>query len=143
MNGITNTIPTSISLSQNLESSVQGLDRSSGNSRIDDVAKDFESVFLSLLLKEMRNTLDPEDGGLFGSEGSDTLGGMFDMFMSEHLAGSQPLGIATAIKGYLSNAPSNISSNIDSDVSSDIDSDASSDILLNISSDDVSTLPSK
>ena len=73
--------------------------------RIEQVASEFESVFLSLLLKEMRNTLDQENGGLFGGEGSDTLGGMFDMFMGKHLADSSPLGISGAVKSYLGNVP--------------------------------------
>jgi flagellar protein FlgJ len=49
------------------------------------------------MLKEMRNTLDQENGGLFAGEGSDTYGGMFDMYMSQHLAKSQPLGIGNAV----------------------------------------------
>jgi Rod binding domain-containing protein len=60
-------------------------------------ANEFESVFLSLMLKEMRNTLDKENGGLFAGEGSDTFGGMFDMYMSQHLAKSQPLGLGDAV----------------------------------------------
>jgi len=64
---------------------------------IENAAKEFESVFLSLMLKEMRNTLDQENGGLFAGEGSDTFGGMFDMYMSQHLAKSQPLGIGNAV----------------------------------------------
>lgn len=70
---------------------------------IESAAADFESVFLSLMLKEMRNTLDSKEGGLFSGENSDTLGGMFDMFMSQHLAESNPLGIATAIESYMHN----------------------------------------
>lgn len=64
------------------------------------VAEDFESVFLSLVLKEMRNTLD-ESGGLFGSESSDTYGGMFDMMMGQSLAKGRHLGIADMIEQYL------------------------------------------
>ena len=71
------------------------------------LGKEFESVFVSLLLKEMRNTLDQGEGGLFGSEQSDTFGGMFDQFMGTHLADSSPLGIAGAIEGYLKNKPMN------------------------------------
>lgn len=77
------------------------------NEKLDSAAKEFESVFLSMMLKEMRNTLDQKDGGLFGKEGSDTFGGMFDMFMGQHLAESQPLGIADAIKTYTQSAKSN------------------------------------
>lgn len=56
------------------------------------------------MLKEMRNTLDQGEGGLFGGEGSDTFGGMFDMFMSEHLAESKPLGIGAAVESYMQNS---------------------------------------
>ncbi|MDE0934641.1 MAG: rod-binding protein [Mariniblastus sp.] len=65
-------------------------------------ASEFESVFLSLMLKEMRNTLDSDEGGLFGGEGSDTFGGMFDMFMGQHLSESRPLGIGDAIQAHIS-----------------------------------------
>lgn len=77
----------------------------SGMADVEKVGNEFEAVFLSLMLKEMRNTLDTENGGLFAGEGSDTLGGMFDMFMSQHMAKSQPLGIGDAIRGYMSNQP--------------------------------------
>ena len=56
------------------------------------VGVEFEGVFLSMMLKEMRNSL--ENGGFFGEEGSDTYGGMFDLFIGKHLASSQPLGIS-------------------------------------------------
>lgn len=78
--------------------------KSATANRAESVGKEFESVFVSLLLKEMRNTLDTGEGGLFGSEQSDTFGGMFDQFMGQHLAEASPLGIADAIKSYLKNA---------------------------------------
>jgi len=56
----------------------------------DDLAGQFEGVFVSLLLKEMRSTL---DGGLFGEENSDTYGALFDMYLGQHLADSNALGI--------------------------------------------------
>lgn len=59
---------------------------------IRDVGVEFESVFLSMMLKEMRNSL--ENGGFFGEESSDTYGGMFDLFIGKHVAEGQPLGIA-------------------------------------------------
>jgi Rod binding domain-containing protein len=61
-------------------------------SRIASLGTEFEGVFLSLMLKEMRNTL--EDGGFFGEETSDTYGGMFDMFIGQDMAAASPLGIA-------------------------------------------------
>jgi Rod binding domain-containing protein len=56
-------------------------------------AKEFEGVFMSLLVKEMRKTVG--EGGLLGSESTDSLGGLFDMYLGNSLAESQPLGIAS------------------------------------------------
>ena len=86
-----------------LEMQVEEL-KSATAKRAESVGQEFESVFVSLLLKEMRNTLDTGEGGLFGSEQSDTFGGMFDQFMGQHLAEASPLGIANAIESYLKNA---------------------------------------
>ena len=61
-----------------------------GKAAMERVAKEFESVFVSLMLKEMRNTLDE---GFFGSESSDVLGGMFDQFLGQHIAASSPFGL--------------------------------------------------
>lgn len=69
-----------------------GVDKLSGSNNIESAGTEFESVFLSMMLKEMRNSL--EGGGFFGEESSDTYGGMFDMFIGKHLAQSRPLGIA-------------------------------------------------
>ncbi len=68
-------------------------------SRLESVGKEFEGVFLSMMLKEMRNTL--EGGGFFGEETSDTYGGMFDMFVGQDLAESSPLGIAELLTDNL------------------------------------------
>jgi Rod binding domain-containing protein len=72
-------------------------------SQIKKAGEDFEGVFLSLMLKEMRNTL---EGGFFGEESSDTYGGMFDMFVGQDLAKSQPLGISKMmLESYTKNSP--------------------------------------
>ncbi|TWU02378.1 rod-binding protein [Stieleria varia] len=60
-------------------------------SRMESVGTEFEGVFLSMMVKEMRNSLET---GFFGEESSDTYGGMFDLFIGKHLAQSRPLGIA-------------------------------------------------
>lgn len=66
------------------------------------MAAQFESLFYSMLLKEMRNTISMDgEGGLFPGENSDTLGGMFDLYLGQHLADSHRLGIGDAIKSYL------------------------------------------
>ncbi|QDT10251.1 rod-binding protein [Planctomycetes bacterium K23_9] len=67
------------------------LDNKTNAKNIESVGTEFESVFLSMMLKEMRNSL---EGGFFGEEGSDTYGGMFDLFIGKELAQSRPLGIA-------------------------------------------------
>jgi len=59
--------------------------------QMEQVGIEFEAVFLSMMLKEMRNSL--EGGGFFGEESSDTYGGMFDLFIGKHLAEATPLGI--------------------------------------------------
>jgi Rod binding domain-containing protein len=60
-----------------------------------DAAQGFESVFLSMLLKEMRQTLEP--GSLFGNDSSDIYGGLFDQFMAQHLAQGKGMGLAQAL----------------------------------------------
>ena len=73
-------------------------------SEIEAVASEFEGVFLSMVMKEMRQTL--SEGGFFEGESSDSFGGMFDMFVGEHLAKSQPLGISQLLlQQYEKNAP--------------------------------------
>ncbi len=64
-----------------------------------DAAKGFESVFLTMLLKEMRQTLEP--GSLFGSDGGDVYGGLFDQFMAQHLTQGKGMGIAQALMKQL------------------------------------------
>ena len=81
------------------QASVQNDGAPVGVDQDSNVLADFESIFYSLMLKTMRSTL--TEGGLFGKEASDTYGGMFDLFMSQHLAQSQPLGIGQALQGYL------------------------------------------
>jgi flagellar protein FlgJ len=112
MNPIQSSLPFSSSLPTGFDtgspvefkSKLESLKQNAANVQTEKMASDFESVFVSLMLKEMRNTLDGENG-LFGGEGSDTFGGMFDLFMGQHLSESSPLGIADAIRGFLENRP--------------------------------------
>jgi len=69
------------------------------------VAEDFEAVFMSMLLKQMRSCMTEE--GLFGAESSDTYGGIFDMYMGKHLAAGQPMGIGQIVNAYVQNAGTN------------------------------------
>lgn len=63
-----------------------------------ELAQNFESLFISLMLKEMRHSLSE---GLFPGDKSDTLGGLFDMQMSQQIAQSGGIGIAEAIERYI------------------------------------------
>jgi Rod binding domain-containing protein len=65
------------------------------NPSLKDAAQGFESVFLQMLLKDMRQTLEP--GSLFGNDSSDIYGGLFDQFMAQHLAQGKGMGLAQAL----------------------------------------------
>lgn len=87
-------------------SSTTNVDDIKSRAQMENVAEEFESVFLSLLLKEMRGS-SQEEGGLFGGESSDSYGGLFDMFMGQHLAKDSPLGIGRMLlQQYEKNAKS-------------------------------------
>ena len=79
------------------ESLAEGLVQASPE-QVQEIASDFESLFISLLLKEMRQTL---DGGFFGGDGADVYGGIFDMTMGRHLAESKILGVGDMITRYV------------------------------------------
>ena len=66
------------------------------------VGSDFEAVFVSLMLKQMRTSM--SEDGLFGSESSDTYGGIFDLYVGKHVAESSPLGISQMVQTYVDNA---------------------------------------
>ncbi len=57
----------------------------------DAVARQVEGLFASLLLKEMRGS--GEEGGLFGGDSTDVLGGMFDQYMGQAIADAGGLGL--------------------------------------------------
>jgi Rod binding domain-containing protein len=77
--------------------------RSGGKQSVDAVATGFESMFMSLILKEMRQTLEP--GMLFGQDSSDVQGGLFDLYLGQHLAQAGGLGIAKMVKSHLAPSP--------------------------------------
>jgi flagellar protein FlgJ len=65
-----------------------------------DAGKALESLFASMMIKQMRQTLNSGQG-LFGHDPSDVLGGLFDHFMSQHMAEHGSLGIAALIEKNL------------------------------------------
>lgn len=65
----------------------------------EEVGKQFEGVFASMMVKEMRSSLEPET--LFGGDKGDVLGGLFDYFMGQHLAQSGRMGLAQVLQRQL------------------------------------------
>ncbi len=73
--------------------------RSANQDEIGRVAKDFESLFASQMLKEMRKTLDPET--MFGSDSGDVYGGLFDQFVGQQMAQGGGFGLAKMLRETL------------------------------------------
>lgn len=63
------------------------------------VAQDFESVFASMLLKEMRQSLEP--GSLFGEDSGDVYGGLFDRYFGDQLTKGNGLGMAKMVQSSI------------------------------------------
>ena len=70
------------------------------------VAEDFEGVFASLLLKEMRKTLEP--GTMFGEDSGDVYGGMFDMYLGQQMSQSGGFGMAKMVRESMARSQSAI-----------------------------------
>ncbi len=96
------------------------LDKSTGNSPFkpntsgadtEKVAKDFESVFNSMMLSEMRKSLEP--GSLFGEDSGDVYGGMFDQFLGQHMADSGGIGLAKMVREALDRAETHAQTSLD------------------------------
>ncbi len=107
MNSISSATPISLPLPTTELANLQNVADNAAKAteaEIKKVGEDFEAIFMSMLLKEMRNTISSEeDGGLFAGEGSDTYGSLFDTFVGQHLASANQLGISQAIQSYLGN----------------------------------------
>lgn len=66
------------------------------------VAADFEGVFASLLLKEMRKTLEP--GTMFGEDSADVYGGLFDTYLGQQMTQSGGFGLAKMVQKAIERA---------------------------------------
>jgi peptidoglycan hydrolase FlgJ len=65
-----------------------------------DVGEQFESVFVSMLLKEMRQT--SSEDGMFAGDSADVYGGLFDTFLGQHVAANGSFGIADLVNQQIS-----------------------------------------
>ncbi len=91
-------IPSATTISAPLAGKPGATVQSKAESRVKDMATEMEATFLSMLLKEMRQTLDPDEGGgLFPGDSGDVQGGLFDLYLSRHLADAGGVGMATAL----------------------------------------------
>jgi flagellar protein FlgJ len=70
--------------------------RANLNQSATQVAQDFESVFASMLLKEMRQSLEP--GTMFGEDSGDVYGGLFDRHFGEQLTKGNGLGMKKLVE---------------------------------------------
>lgn len=91
--GISPATTLSLPLTTKLGATVKG----AGDAKLKEMATELEATFLSLLLKEMRQTLDENEGGLFPGDTGDVHGGLFDLYLSRHLADSGGVGMAAAL----------------------------------------------
>ena len=86
-------------LTSRLEAAVQQFE----NRRKDEALEGLESLFINMMLQEMRKTV-PEDDGIFGkSAGMSTMESMMDEFIAQELAKSGQLGIARLAERQLTN----------------------------------------
>jgi flagellar protein FlgJ len=70
--------------------------RGAADARLKDTAKELEATFLGMLLKEMRQSEEP-DGGLFPGDTGDVLGGLFDLHLGQYLAAAGGIGLADSL----------------------------------------------
>lgn len=63
-----------------------------------DAARQVESMFASMLIKSMRQTLGGE--GLFPGDKADALGSLFDQYLGEEISRGDGLGLARALEMY-------------------------------------------
>jgi flagellar protein FlgJ len=79
--------------------------KETGHAKLREMATELEATFLGMLLKEMRETLDPDSGGLFPGDTGDVYGGLFDLYLGRHLAQSGGVGMAAALMRQLQPPP--------------------------------------
>ena len=105
--------PTSLTAAIDTESAIVTQSESSSpdslkSTKVEKAIKDFEGLFLSMMIKELRQTSSGD--GLFAGDASDTYGGMFDMFLGNELAEGKGLGLESVFRS--SNAISQLEERI-------------------------------
>ena len=96
-----NTVMPDVAMPNLIDNAAESLARraeSRESKSVEQVAAEFESMFVSLVLKEMRQTLQEP---MFAGDAGDSLGGLFDMYVGKHLADNGGLGIGEMVKRYM------------------------------------------
>ena len=65
------------------------------NAKLEDVAKQVEGLFVSMLLKTMRETMASE---MFAGDGADVWGSVFDQSMGEQIATGGGMGLVEQLQ---------------------------------------------
>ena len=79
---------------------LRGRARANPNEAVEEVAQQFEALFIQMMLKSMRDAV--EDGGLFGSDQLDTYEQMADQQLALDMASKGGIGLAEALVAQLS-----------------------------------------
>jgi Rod binding domain-containing protein len=70
-----------------------------------EVGRQFESIFMSLVIKNLRQTMEGES--MFGNDPGDVIGGMFDHYLGDHLGRAGSLGVGHMIRAQLERQAAN------------------------------------
>lgn len=88
--------PATVGISPGIpESSLSGMK----NENPQELARQFEGLFVSMLVKEMRSSSSGE--GLFPGDNSDTYGGMFDQYIGQYIADHGGIGLSEFISASM------------------------------------------
>ena len=79
---------------------LRGRARANPNEAVEEVAQQFEALFIQMMLKSMRDAI--EDGGLFSSHQLDTYQQMADQQTALDMASKGGIGLAEALMAQLS-----------------------------------------
>lgn len=78
-----------------LQKKIENVSKDMKDEELMDVCKEFESIFIHMMLKEMRKTI-PDDGFIEKSTGTKIFEDMFDEEMAKRISDSEENGIGIA-----------------------------------------------
>jgi Rod binding domain-containing protein len=101
----TNAIPPEVAMSGDLEALASRPDVD-----VKEVASKFEGLFVSMLLKTMRESM--TSGEMFGGDNADVWGGVFEQYMGDELARSGGLGLVEQLTTQAAQTPGSLLSSL-------------------------------